>query len=89
MIARTEVNSVKNKARLQAFKDNGVQWIDIVTMGDNKVCQDCLNIESKNPYTIEEAEGILPVHPQCRCEYVKSEKKMNTRRSGRGPGRGP
>ena len=77
MIARTEVNSIKNKARLQAYKDNGVKWVDIITKGDSKVCQDCLDIESKNPYTIEEAEGMLPVHPQCRCEYFKSEKKMN------------
>ena len=77
MIARTEVNSVKNKARLQAYRDNGVQWVDIVTMGDSKVCQDCLNLEANNPYSIDEIDGILPVHPQCRCEYHKSDKIPN------------
>jgi len=74
MIARTEVNSVKNNARLQAYKDNGVRWVDINTKGDIRVCQDCINIESNNPYTIEEVDGILPVHPNCRCFYTISNK---------------
>lgn len=65
MIARTEVNSVKNKARLQAYRDNNIQWIDIVTMGDSKVCQDCLNLEANNPYHIDEINNLLPVHPNC------------------------
>ena len=77
MIARTEVNSVKNKARLQAFKDNNVKWVDIKTMGDNKVCQDCLNMESNNPYPIDEVNDILPVHPNCRCIYAISDKNYN------------
>lgn len=74
MIARTEVNSVKNKARLQAFKDNNVEWVDIITKGDSRVCQDCLNLEVNNPYHISEVTGLLPVHPRCRCEYAISNK---------------
>ena len=77
MIARTEVNSVKNKARLQAYKDNNIQWIDIVTMGDSKVCQDCLNLEANNPYNINEINNLLPVHPNCRCIYAISNKNNN------------
>lgn len=65
MIARTEVNSVKNKARLQAYKDNNIEWVDIVTMHDLKVCGDCLSLEANNPYHISEVEGLLPVHPNC------------------------
>jgi len=72
MIARTEVNSVKNKARLQAYKDNNIKWVDIVTMGDNKVCTDCLNLEAHNPYHIDEVNNLLPVHPNCRCVYAIS-----------------
>lgn len=77
MIARTEVNSVKNKARLQAYKDNNIQWIDIVTMGDSKVCTDCLNLEANNPYHIDEINNLLPVHPNCRCIYAISNKNNN------------
>lgn len=69
MIARTEINSVKNKARLQAFKDNNVKWVDIITKGDMRVCKDCLNLEANNPYPIDAVGGLLPVHPNCRCEY--------------------
>lgn len=75
MIARTEVNSVKNKARLQAYKDNNITWIDIVTKGDMKVCQECLDLESNNPYNINEIDNLLPVHPNCRCEYRVSDKE--------------
>lgn len=74
MIARTEVNSVKNKAKLQAYKDNNIKWVDIVTMGDSKVCQDCINLEMNNPYLIDEVDGLLPVHPMCRCIYEISSK---------------
>ena len=77
MIARTEINSIKNKARLQAYKDNNIKWVDIRTMGDNKVCQDCLTIESNNPYPINEVDGILPVHPNCRCIYAVSNKNYD------------
>lgn len=74
MIARTEVNSVKNKARLQAYKDNNIEWVDIVTMHDSKVCGDCLSLEANNPYHISEVNGLLPVHPNCRCIYAISNK---------------
>lgn len=77
MIARTEVNSVRNKARLQAYKDNNIRWVDIVTRGDSRVCQDCIILEQNNPYLIEEADGLLPVHPLCRCEYAVSNKNYN------------
>lgn len=78
MIARTEVNSVKNNAKLQAYMDNNIEWVDINTMGDNRVCQDCLILEDNNPYPITEVEGLLPVHPMCRCFFTVSNKNYNT-----------
>ena len=78
MIARTEVNSVKNKAKLQAYKDNNIQWVDINTMGDNRVCQDCINLEENNPYPIDEIWDLIPVHPNCRCFYTVSKNNFNT-----------
>lgn len=78
MIARTEVNSVKNKARLQAFTDNNIYWVDVNTMHDSRVCQDCLNIESKNPYPIYEVWSMLPVHPNCRCYYTPADKNFKS-----------
>ena len=77
MIARTEVNSIKNKARLQAYKDNNIIWVDVMTMGDSRVCQDCINIESNNPYRIDDVWNLLPVHPMCRCVYTVSNKNYD------------
>ena len=77
MIARTEINSVKNQARLQAYKDNNIEWVDIITQRDNKVCSDCLALEAGNPYPINEIDGVLPVHPNCRCYYAISNKNYN------------
>lgn len=77
MIARTEVNSVKQKAKLQAYKDNNIKWVNFNTMRDSRVCQDCLNLEANNPYPLEESWDIIPVHPQCRCFWTVSNKNYN------------
>lgn len=77
MIARTEVNSIKQKAKLQAYKDNNIKWINFNTMGDNRVCQDCINLEMNNPYQIDESWDIIPVHPNCRCYWTVSNKNYD------------
>ena len=77
MIARTEVNSVKQKAKLQAYKDNNIKWINLNTMGDSRVCQDCINLEANNPYLIDESWDIIPVHPNCRCYWTVSNKNYD------------
>jgi len=30
-------------------------------------CQRCLDMEKRSPFTIAEIEGLIPLHPQCRC----------------------
>lgn len=77
MIARTEVNSIKQKAKLQAYKDNNIKWVNLNTMGDNRVCQDCINLEMNNPYLIDESWDIIPVHPNCRCYWTVSNKNYD------------
>lgn len=69
MIAITERSRALNTGKLQTYVNYGVQLIDVLTMHDERVCQDCIDIENNNPYTIQEAEGLLPVHPRCRCVY--------------------
>lgn len=41
---------------------------EIVTAGDDRVCQECQDIADAGPYTLDEAEELLPVHPNCRCD---------------------
>ena len=67
MIATSEYGRTINTGLLQCYVNNGVYSVDIITAGDDLVCEDCLEIERNNPYGVEEAMNLLPVHPSCRC----------------------
>ena len=69
MIARTEHARAVNTGTLQAYSNYGVDKVEIITVGDSNVCDDCIDLEDNNPYTLEEAMNLLPVHPNCRCSY--------------------
>lgn len=43
------------------------ELVQIVTMGDELVCQICQDLEADGPYQIEEARQLIPAHPHCRC----------------------
>ena len=69
MIATTEHSRAYNTGKLQTYQNYGVQLVDIVTMHDERVCQVCIGLEQNNPYTAQEAEGLIPAHPRCRCTF--------------------
>ncbi len=69
MIARTEHARAVNTGTLQAYSNYGVEKVEIITVGDSLVCDDCIDLQDNNPYTLEEAMNLLPVHPNCRCSY--------------------
>ena len=71
MIATTERSRAYNTGILQTYQNYGVQLVSVVTMHDSKVCEECIEIEQNNPYTIQEAQDLLPVHPHCRCRYMR------------------
>lgn len=76
MIARTERTRLLNNAKVNAFKDNGVEWVDFITKNDGRVCPECLYIQGLNPHRLtdlEEKGWIPPIHPRCRC-HIKSAK---------------
>ena len=73
MIARTERSRLLNQAKLNTFKENGVEWVEVVTRQDSRVCSICLEIELNNPYRLDELENsdkMPPIHPRCRC-YIR------------------
>jgi hypothetical protein len=41
--------------------------VKVVTMEDEAVCQRCQDAAEDSPYTLEQAQALLPVHPHCRC----------------------
>jgi hypothetical protein len=48
------------------------QKVRFRTAGDAFVCHICEDLEDEE-YTIDEARGVIPVHPNCRCSFVRAE----------------
>jgi SPP1 gp7 family putative phage head morphogenesis protein len=69
-LARTEIISVHAEGQLDGFEKQGAKLVgmqaEVLTAGDDKVCPVCTNA-AKELYTIKEARGIIPLHPNCRC----------------------
>jgi hypothetical protein len=59
---------------------------EIVTAGDDRVCDECDKLAAAGPYDIDEVEGLLPVHPNCRCAFILVEDLEEARRTLRGMG---
>jgi SPP1 gp7 family putative phage head morphogenesis protein len=72
-IARTEVIHVHAEGQLDSFEDLGVDELGVEaefsTAGDDLVCPQCEALEG-NTYSVDEARGIIPVHPNCRCTWI-------------------
>jgi uncharacterized protein len=45
------------------------ELLQFATAGDNLVCPECEDLEG-GIYTLDEAEGVIPVHPECRCAWI-------------------
>jgi hypothetical protein len=48
----------------------GAEFVNVLTAGDEKVCQECQDLAAEGPYSLFEAWGMLPAHPNCRCAFV-------------------
>jgi SPP1 gp7 family putative phage head morphogenesis protein len=72
-LARTEVIGSHAAATLNGFNKAGIEGVNVLaefaTAGDDKVCVRCSALEGKL-FSIEEAEGLIPVHPNCRCTFI-------------------
>jgi SPP1 gp7 family putative phage head morphogenesis protein len=67
-IARTEAMWATNEGLLNQYKEVGITQVNIVCAGD--ACDDCVDLADGGPYTIEEAESLIPAHPNCRCDWT-------------------
>lgn len=72
-LARTEVINAHAESTLTRFEEQGVDQVTVqaewLTAGDDRVCADCQALEG-NVYSIDEARGLLPRHPRCRCAWA-------------------
>jgi len=73
LLARTEIIRSYAEASLQEYKNWGVVGVKVKaefrTAGDDRVCPICASMEGK-VFTLDEASGKIPVHPQCRCIWL-------------------
>lgn len=73
LIARTEVIASHAEATLNSYQEAGVEGVAVesewTTAGDGRVCPDCEANEGKT-YTVAEARGLIPLHPNCRCAWL-------------------
>ena len=73
MLARTEVIRAHHMGMMQEYKNWRVEGVNViaefVTAEDDRVCEQCLGLVGTT-YTLEQAERLIPVHPNCRCIVV-------------------
>lgn len=81
MIARSEIIRAYAESSLQEYKNWGVfgvsAKVEFATAGDQRVCPQCSSLQNQ-VFSLEEASGIIPVHPSCRCTwlpYIESNQK--------------
>jgi SPP1 gp7 family putative phage head morphogenesis protein len=73
VMARTEVIAVHAEGQLDSFEELGVKEVGLMaewsTAGDDRVCALCVDLDGV-VMTIEEARGLIPRHPNCRCSWM-------------------
>lgn len=78
-IARTEIIRAHSEGQLDAFEVLGVKEVGLLaewlTAGDDRVCIICQDLEGQ-VFTIKEARGMMPAHPNCRCAWIPAGKAV-------------
>ena len=78
MIAQTEIINAHAEGQLDSFQLLGVEKLGVMaewsTAGDDLVCPICGGYEGE-VFTIAEARGLIPQHPNCRCCWIPSEEQ--------------
>lgn len=69
-VAGTEVTKAFMEGKLEGYKQFGiVTKVEFVITPDERLCERCEPLGG-NIYKLEEASGIIPVHPRCRCTLI-------------------
>ncbi len=71
LIARTEVMRAFNQGRMKMHHEIGVQRLEWLASGDERVCPECGPLHER-VFDIDQIPPI-PYHPQCRCSVVVAE----------------
>lgn len=73
LMARTEIIRAYAEGTLNRFEEHGLDSVEgraeIQTAGDHRVCPTCKSLDHQ-VFTIQQARGMIPLHPQCRCAWL-------------------
>jgi SPP1 gp7 family putative phage head morphogenesis protein len=72
LLARTEIIRAHAEATLNNFESFGIYDVEVIaefTTASHGVCELCKPLEGQR-FTIENARGVIPVHPNCRCAWL-------------------
>jgi len=88
-LARTEVIAAHAEGQLDSMEDLGIEEVGVMvewsTAGDSRVCPQCAALEG-TVLKIQEARGLIPRHPNCRCSFLPANvgEKINFDKAGKG-----
>lgn len=69
MIVRTELSRAETVSTLDTFAEAGIEKYDILAEAD--ACETCVAAVEAGPYDIDDAAGMSPFHPNCRCVTIQ------------------
>lgn len=82
LIARTEIIRAHHSATIQEYRNFGAEGVrlraEFRTAGDDRVCNECASLQGST-YSLDAAEGIIPVHPLCRCIMLPFRPRVDQR----------
>lgn len=83
-VAQTELTRAHSEGQLDAMEAMGVSELGVAvewdTSHDGKVCPLCKPLEGV-VLRIEEARGMLPRHPHCRCAFIPAALAISSSRN--------
>lgn len=72
-VARTETIRTHAESTLDTYENAGVEQVvkevEFSDSDDARVCEECEDLDGTT-YTTDEARGVIPVHPRCRCSFL-------------------
>ena len=69
LIARTEVIAASAQGAIEGYKEAGLVQMEFFAALDDRVDPDCEALHG-TLFSPDEAQGVIPVHPGCRCVLV-------------------
>jgi len=68
-IARTETIQASAQGAIIGYKDAGVGRLEFYAALDERTCESCMALHGRE-FPVDESEGIITVHPNCRCTWL-------------------